>query len=344
MNTIRVAKAGISTTVQDGGRLHLRHLGVVVSGAMDLLSYELANLMVGNEAGAAALEMTCSGDTLEVSADTLIAIHGADMNPQFVDKNNANYCVPQNRPVLIRSEGRLRFGNAREGFRAYVAVAGGVDVPIIMHSRSTYLRAGVGGFQGRVLKTGDLLPIGSAPAKANNIKQRLLRFDDSSQSLAAPRWFVRVFDPPTEGTVRLQVIPGLHFHELEEASQNALFADTFQVAASSDRMGYRLNGPKLKSLSSRELLSEGITVGTIQLPADGDPIIIMSDGAPTGGYPRIAHVASVDLPLAAQIRPGQTLNFSPLSVASAHQKLFAQRKRLKQIINTFQLWIDGTIP
>jgi antagonist of KipI len=344
MSTIRIAKAGMATTVQDKGRLGLRHLGVVASGAMDLVSYEMANLLVGNEAGAAALEMTCLGDTLEILPDTLIAICGADMCPQFLDSKNANYPIPQNRPVHIRSEGRLRFGNAREGFRAYVAIAGGIDVPEIMHSRSTYLRAGVGGFQGRMLKTGDLLRIGPESAKANYIKQRLARLVGSTSSVAAPRWFARVFDPPSDGPVPLQVIEGTHFNELTQDSQQALYQEAFQVTASSDRMGYRLSGPGLKFVASRELLSEGVSIGTLQLPSEGDPILLMSDGAPTGGYRRIAHVITADLPVAAQVHPGQMIMFQPVSISEAHRQLYEQRKRIDQISNSMELWMDGTIP
>lgn len=330
MNVVRVLRGGLATTVQDLGRPHLRHFGIVRGGAMDQVSHELANRLVGNQADAATLELTLSGDELEFSAESVIAITGADLRPVITSSLGEGTAVPQHRPVLVRAGTRIRFHTALRGCRCCVAVAGGFDVPVVMGSRSTWLRAGIGGHCGRTLQSGDELPLG-IPGYVPPVIDRLNRENlPGGSAFLAPQWFVRPLDPAPSGLVTLRVIRGAHFDRLNALSRAELWESQFAVSAQSDRMGYRLTGTGLSLDVSEELLSEGITVGTLQLPPDGNPILLMADSAPTGGYPRIANVIAADLPTAAQIRPGQSVQFQEVTLTQAHSLLKKQRDELSR--------------
>ena len=332
MSVLKVIRAGLSSTVQDSGRPHLRHLGIPPGGAMDRCSYELANRLIGNVGHAAVLEMTLSGDELEWCDDSLIAITGADLSPVVSCGPEAGRAVPQLTPVMVQSGTRIHFQTARRGCRCYLAVAGGFDVPLIMGSRATELRARVGGFRGRTLQAGDEVPMGlSAPdihALALSLGLRL----SGQAALSASSWFVRPLDLPTSPTVTLRVLRGTHFECLTEISQTAFRSSAFLVTSQSDRMGYRLLGDSLNFEVQNELLSDGIAVGTVQLPPDGNPILLMADCAPTGGYPRIAHVISADLPVAAQLRPGQKIVFCETDLESAQKFARQQREMFERAI------------
>ncbi len=332
MSVIKVIRAGLSTTIQDSGRFHLRHFGIPAGGAMDRLSCELSNRLIGNAAHAAVLEMTLSGDELEWSDDSLIAITGADLSPILSSGHEAGRAVPQHTPVLIRGGTRIHFQTARRGCRCYLAIAGGFDVPEIMGSRATYLRAGVGGLHGRKLQAGDELPAGSSAADIRSRAESLGLFLSEQATFSAPLWFVRTLDLPSSPTVTLRVLRGTHFDWLREDSRNEFWNSAFRVSSQSDRMGYRMSGQSLQFEVREELLSDGIAVGTVQVPSDGNPILLMADCAPTGGYPRIAHVISADLPLAAQLRPGQRIVFCETNMANAQQAARQQRKELEQAI------------
>jgi antagonist of KipI len=302
--TIRVIRPGLLTTVQDLGRWGKQRYGVVVGGAMDPFALRMANLLVGNEEGAAALEMTLLGPTLQFEQDSLIALCGGEFHPQFDDNT-----MPTWRPVFIKKGSSLNFGSAVSGTRGYLAIAGGIDVPIVLGSRSTYLHGKFGGYEGRAIKEGDLLRI--APTLAV-----------SPQSC---NWRIGSLIPAYDDFPTLRVILSSEFDWLAPKSQEQLFSAEFEVTPQSDRMGYRLSGPRLELTSSRELISEAVCPGTIQVPADGQPILLMADCATTGGYPKAASVASVDLPLAAQLRPGSKLRFTAISPAEA-QSLLRQRE------------------
>ena len=211
MSIVKVIRAGLSTSIQDLGRPGLRHFGIPVGGAMDRLSCELANRLIGNVPEAAALEMTLSGDELEWTDDSLIAITGADLTPVVSGGLEAGRAVPQHTPVLIRGGTRISFQTARRGCRCYLAIAGGFDAPLIMGSRATYLRARVGGFNGRTLQRGDELPVGQPGRDVNTFTESLgLGLRDQS-ALSAPSWFVRPLDLPSQLTVMLRVLRGTHF-------------------------------------------------------------------------------------------------------------------------------------
>lgn len=299
---------------------------------MDRLSYELANRLIGNPRQAAALEMTLSGDELEWTDDSLIAITGADLSPVISGGPEADRPVPQHAPVLIRGGTRIRFQTARRGCRCYLASAGGFDIPVMMGSRATYLRARVGGFNGRTLQAGDELPVAEPAREASLLVQSLELVLRDQSAMSTPLWFVRPLDLPSSPTVTLRVLRGTHFRLLTEDSQNAFWCSEFQVSPQSDRMGYRMSGCSLQFGVREELLSEGITVGTVQLPSDGNSILLMADSAPTGGYPRIAHVISADLPVAAQLRPGQTLKFLETDIINAQHFVRQQRDQFEQAL------------
>jgi len=329
MSIVRVLRAGLSTTVQDFGRPSLREYGVSCAGAMDRLSHELANRLVGNPAEAATLEMTLSGDELEWPDGGLIAVTGGEMSPVLFDVDLPESRVPLQTPVRVPPGARIRFGTARRGCRSYVAVAGGLAVPRVMGSRSTYLRANIGGFQGRILQAGDEIPVGDSDGQRCDLA--------TGEGISFGKWFVRPLDLPNSEDAGLRVMRGSHFGLLSEQSQASIWTDRFVVSARSDRMGYRLSGNALNVQSTGDLLSEGTAIGTLQLPPDGDPILLMADSAPTGGYARIAHVISADLPLAAQLRPGQQVHFKETTLQTAHALLRQQRNDIEKAMLRIRL-------
>lgn len=326
MMIVRVLRSGLSSTIQDLGRPNLRHYGVPVGGALDRPSHELANRLVGNLANAATVEMTLTGDELEWPNSGLIAITGADMSPVISNEGIDNTRVPQHCPVMIRAGTRIRFGAARRGCRCYLAVAGGFDVPVVMGSRSTYLRAGVGGVHGRALKMGDEIQLGDFKEHASHPGT------GSDQSFSAPPWFIRTIDLPSASTVVLRTLRGSHFTRMTDESQSSFLHDEFEITPQSDRMGYRITGPRLRLEVVDELSSEGLVCGTIQLPPDGNPILLMADSAPTGGYHRIGQVITADISLAAQLRPGQSVAFREVSLPEAQQIAAQQRQMLENAL------------
>ena len=313
-----VVSGGLFTTVQDLGRPRTQRQAVPLCGAMDTMALRLANLVVGNDDGAAALEATLIGPAVKFDAPTLIAIGGADLSATIDTVPVARW-----RPTLVPEGSVLRFGRPEAGCRAYVAIAGGVDVPAVFGSRSTYVRANFGGVAGRALRDGDAMAFGEPSPLARKIAASL-------RSETPGPWFARWYAGATlrphyavAPTVRL--IPGAHTEALDAPSRAALFDERFRVSASSDRMGYRMEGPPLRLRERVEILSEGVTFGTMQLPPGGAPIILMADGQTTGGYPRIGEVASVDLPLVAQLKPGDHLRFAAISLDDA-QRLYLERE------------------
>jgi antagonist of KipI len=304
--SILVVRPGMLTTVQDLGRFGHQHEGVSVGGAMDGPALRLANALVGNPESDAALEVTLMGPTLEFQDDAVISITGADLSAML-----DNRPIPKLRAVKVEAGSQLTFGERVNGCRAYIAFRGGIDVPMVLGSRSTYLRARMGGFNGRALAKGDVLAIGDADAGAGNLVPPMLM-------PAAPR-----------DDVTVRAMRGRHFDALSIASRAAVFsadAEPFRISAQSDRMGYRLDGPPLVLQHSMEIVSEPVAFGTVQLPARGSPIILMADRQTTGGYPRILQVASVDLPLLAQAAPGTRVRFSEISLDEA-QDLYIARER-----------------
>jgi antagonist of KipI len=322
---LNVLRAGVLTTVQDLGRHGYQRHGVPVAGAMDAYSLRVANAVVGNESGDAGLELTLEGPAIELEDETLIAICGADLGPQA-----AHVPLPMLRPVWLAAGSQIEFGLARTGSRAYLAVAGGIDVPRVLGSRSTYLRAALGGIDGRAVRRGDRLPVGPVPApRYPKLKALALA---AKQRFAAPHWAASVHPEKLDRSPQiLRFVPGRYWEALPADSRTRFMGSEFRVSADSDRMGYRLQGATLDMANRGDLLSEGVAFGTIQLPPDGCPIVLMADRQVTGGYPRIGDVASVDLGLAAQLKPGDRLRFERISLTQAQQLWMAQERAYAEL-------------
>lgn len=323
--SLEVERPGLLTTVQDLGRHGFQHLGVKVNGAMDELSHRMANWLVDNADGEATLEMTLSGPTLRFRADAVIAVCGADMDAR-VDGEP----LPSWRPARVPAGAKLVFGRCTQGARAYLAVAGGFDLPAVMASRSTALRGSFGGFRGRALRRGDVIPLRS-PDEAHTPRWvRLL--SRTRRGVAYPSWAVAHTEVPMprEGQT-IRVVPGRHWQAFSVAVREQLTAAEYKVMLDSDRMGYRLEGPALEARRGNDVLSEGMVTGALQVPPSGQPIVLMADHATTGGYPVVAVVAAVDLPLMAQLAPGARLRFEMITAAESHALLAARERELSKI-------------
>lgn len=317
--SIRVLHSGLLTSVQDLGRHGYQRYGVVVGGAMDPLALRVANVLVGNPEGAAACEITWAGPALRFEHDALIAVCGADLTPRIAGQSVLSY-----RPVAVRRGSVLQFGAPRRGCRAYLAVAGSCDVPVVMGSRSTDLRARLGGYHGRSLQAGDVLSLGPPPESTRRRVHRWLHAADS-RPFVFPTWSAAMDRTSTSGKeIVVRAMRGGQFDWFDKASQELFFQAEFEVTSQSDRMGYRLVGPMLRLAARRELISEAVSAGTIQVPPAGQPIALMADRPTTGGYPKIADAATVDLAALAQAWPGNKIRFEEVSLATAQQLL---RKR-----------------
>lgn len=328
--SITVLKAGMLSSFQDLGRPGHQHLGIPVGGAMDSRAHRLANLLAGNDGDEATLEITLAGPTLRFEAPGCLAISGAQLSPALNGEP-----IPNNRPVLFRAGDTLEFGARVSGLRAYIAWHGGADIPLMMSSRSTYLRGGFGGFKGRALKKGDTVGL-----RADFHEHSL---DELEQTL----WATRIYLPAMLGAMprsALRSMRGPHDSLFTPQSVDDFFSGEYRISADSERMGYRLHGPRLTLKESVQLLSEATCFGSVQVPPDGNPIVLMADRQTTGGYAKIAHVATVDLPVIAQCMPGDTLGFTEISLEQA-QQLDARREaafaRLHQALQGLRQALDA---
>lgn len=328
--SISVLSPGLLTTIQDLGRNGYQKYGVIVSGAMDMYAMRLSNIMIGNEENEGVLEITLLGPTLKIERGTLFSITGGDLSPTINGKP-----IPKGRPVYLNKDSILKFGPSIAGCRCYLAVAGGFDVPKVMESKSTYLRAEFGGFNGRSLQKNDILSIGVKSLKSTKIIKKLEGINGKSDFVAS-RWYMRNFMMQnTENTI-IRVFEDRQFHNLTEKSINKFFSSKFNVDIKSDRMGYTLSGEKIKFKESLEMISEEVSVGTIQIPPDGNPIILLADRQTAGGYPKIAHVASVDIQKVVQLKPNDKILFKKITLKEA-ERLYLQREKdiveLKKSVN-----------
>jgi antagonist of KipI len=289
---ITVLRPGICATIQDTGFRGLRAAGVPLGGAADPFALRIANLLVGNPENAAGIEFALDGPELQFAEACTVALGGA----VFAG-------VPAWRPWTVAAGERLRFGECRHGFYGYLAVRGGIDVPPVLGSRSTFIRGGWGGVEGRTLRAGDRLPVGIPPGGA--------------RAAPAPALFVSPgLLPPYASAPTVRVLAGAQAAELDP-----LTAGEFKVTSASDRMGLRLQGPAIRRRSSAELRSSPVAPGTVQVPPDGQPIVLLAEAQTIGGYPQAAHVIAVDLPVVAQLRPGETLRFQLTSREEAERRL-----------------------
>lgn len=317
---IQVKKGGPLTTLQDQGRYGFQKFGVLVSGAMDLFSLKLGNILVGNDEKEAALEMTMSGPFLKVPAGLVFALTGADLSAKLGGKP-----VPLNRAIYVKEDTTLSFGFAARGARGYLSVAGGFDVPLVMNSKSTYLRAKLGGFGGAPLQDGAELETGTLSAGQEKLAAALAKAGGKPFSTFG--WSIP--DGNLFATDPIRVTQGLQADWFDNDTLYAFLENPYTITAQSDRMGYRLSGTPLHYKdSSLEMISEPVTFGSIQVPADGNPIILMADRQTTGGYAKIAQVIQADLPRLAQMKPGQKIYFEPVTLTAAEQALERQEQFL----------------
>lgn len=324
--SLTVIRPGLLSSLQDLGRYGYQKHGVVVSGAMDSLAHRLANILVGNKEKEATMEITMIGPLLEFGSDALISLCGGDLSPAI-----EGVPVPMFRPVWVKKGARLTFGSCTRGCRTYLAVAGGFDIPLVMGSKSTYIRGGLGGYQGRSLKAGDVLPVGIRSEVSNRlIKLLSVRGDERSFSSSSWEVSIDLISLYRENPM-VRVIRGNEFEWFTGESRKQFFQDPFLVSPQSDRMGYRLKGPKLGLTEPRELISGAVAFGTIQVPKEGQPIVLLADRQTTGGYPRIAQVISVDLPLLAQAKPGDRIQFMEVSHSEAEAWYLDREKELRQL-------------
>ena len=316
----RVLHPGLLATVQDTGRRGHQHEGIPVAGAMDDVALRVANLLVGNEENAAAMECTLVGPTVRFDEHILIALTGGDLG---ISANGTP--LPLWRPICLPAGATMSAASAVRGCRGYIAVAGGFDVPRVLGSRSTYLRAALGGTDGHAVRRGDVLPIGTPSELSRRIATAVSNAAGRDR-VAVAHWAASpALIPFYASSSVIRVVEGEHTKLLTAASIEELWNAEFRVGAQSDRMGYRLEGVSLELSGPKELLSEAVAFGTVQLPPNGNPIILMADRQTTGGYPRIGEVATVDLPLLAQLRPGDRLRFRPIPIEEA-QRLYVARE------------------
>lgn len=293
---------------------------------MDRLALRIANRLVGNDEDAAVLETTLKGPRVEFETEALIAVCGGDLSPKIADVS-----VPAWRALRVQAGTSLTFGALRSGARAYLAVAGGIQVAPILGSRSTYLRAQIGGHEGRALRAGDEVPIG-APG---DVSRRIMGTvpDDTgpmSFALTSRRLRAEVARSFYDRAV-VRVISGNESKLFDEAARAAFFDTTFEISASSDRMGYRLGGRKIEADGRGEMLSRPVVTGSIQVPGGGEPILLMADRQTTGGYPVIADVISADLHLVAQRKPGDKIRFERVTIEDSQDALRDLGSRIEQL-------------
>lgn len=325
---VAVLRSGICTSVQDLGRCANRDIGVGRGGAMDPVALRTANWLVGNEDNAAGLEITGQGPALRFERPALIALHGA--RAEFQDESMT---LLQDRPWVLPAGRVMTVGRVHPGRWTYLAVAGGIDVPVQLGGRGTDLTTEWGGFQGRALRTDDVLSLGMAnPLSAQYLEQHLERplVSPENPALAPPAWLAPWRSRPSQPVV-VRLLRGCEFDGLAPESKKALFGDAFSISASSNRIGYRLSDGPLRLNSDREILSAAVVPGTMQLPPDGVPIVLLADAGTTGGYPRIAHVIMADQPRFAQLCPGEMVRFQEVSLEDAHGALLQQSMHLARL-------------
>lgn len=321
--SLRVLRPGLLTTVQDRGRHGLQHIGVVPCGAMDPVALELANGLVGNGPGEAVLEITVLGPEIEFGCEVLVALCGAEMEARA-----GGAPLPANRPVLLEKGTILNARRTTLGSRAYLALAGGIALPPVLGSRSTYLPAGFGGFEGRALRAGDSLPLAEDVSALSVQRYRNLQHKKDIGGLRTVSWSAPALTLPAREPIVIHAMEGRQHAHFDAAARRAFFDAIWRVTPDSNRMGFRLAGPVLAREQALEILSEPACLGTVQVPSNGLPIALMADHQTTGGYPKIAEIAAADVPRLAQLAPGGTVQFARCTLAQARELRRGLRQRV----------------
>jgi len=304
---IEVLKPGFYTLIQDAGRFAYQEFGMPISGVLDMDSYRLANWLVGNRTGEAVLEIVIQGPKLQFKKDTFIALTGADVSPK-VD----GYTISMYKTIRILKGSVLSFGELKNGYRCYLSINGGLTIENEMGSRSTYTYAAIGGLKGRELRKNDVLKL----AVQKRLKIRDIPIEFRTRQFS---------------TMSVRVMEGPEFELLPICDREVLFNQEFTLGHNSNRMGCRLEGTPLNAIK-KEIISSGAVNGTIQLPANGNPIVLLAEAQTTGGYPRIAIIIKADLPLLAQQKPGDKIRFRKVSLEQAQAIGFNKEKRFQELL------------
>lgn len=308
MKVFQVLKPGLFTTVQDMGRYGYLKYGVPISGPMDTFSLVSGNRLVANNPNAACLEMTLIGPELQAFAKTQIAITGGDISPKI-----NGHSVPMWQTLEVKEGDMVSFWKMETGCRAYLSIRGGINTPRILGSRSTYVRGGFGGINGRQLKTGDIIEGFEAP---------LLKVGSSLPEGLKPQ-FTEQFS--------VNVVMGPQSNMFKEKGIRAFLSSQYKVTLEADRMGYRLEGNTIEHKAKAEIVSDALLPGAVQVPNEGQPIVLMRDAQTTGGYPKIAVATTPDVSLLGQAKPNDTIEFSKITVSQAREKLLQYHKLLNSL-------------
>jgi antagonist of KipI len=314
-----VSRAGFLTTVQDLGRIGFRQFGVSSGGALDLHALRVANLLVGNQPSLAGIEITFGGLRLHFEDDRVIAWCGGEF-----DVRVGSTSMPAGHACLVCPDKEVKFDPPKIGCRGWLAISGGIDVPFVLGSRSTDLRASFGGFRGRTLRDGDRIPLGKI-SRATKILTEKLREEKIARWSPPHGWSNSAKPEPV-----LRFIRGHDWNRFSPSTLQRLTSETFAVSPDSDRMGVRLDGPELHASGDVNFWSEAVAPGTIQVPPGGKPILLLGDCQTIGGYPKIAHVITVDLSVAAQLRAADQVRFREVSPGDADQFLLEREHNLEQ--------------
>ena len=311
---IKFANGGFITTIQDMGRTGYQEFGVPAAGVMDTMAFRKANILVGNDENEAALEITLMGPMFTFTSDNIIAVTGGNLGAKLNGKD-----IPMYQAVLAKKGDTMSFMGIKSGSRAYVAFAGGLDVPVVMGSKSTHLKSNLGGFEGRKLGPGDEIEFTAPKTTLPNMSKRTVPADDYSKA-----------------SCTLRVILGPQDDCFTEAGIKTFLSSTYTLTNEADRMGLRFEGEKIEHKNGGDIITDGISFGAVQVPSHGNPIVMMADHQTTGGYTKIACVISVDLPELAQCMPGHTVRFKKIGIEEA-QELYCQwrdyLKRLEKELN-----------
>ncbi len=308
MAMIKIINPGLFTTIQDRGRWGYQRFGMSVAGAMDLFSLRVGNMLVGNPEYDAALEATLLGPEILFDCDELISVTGANMGPKI-----NNIPVPMWTTLSVKSGDRLSFSKIQSGLRAYISFSKGLDVPEIMGSKSTFIRGALGGHEGRKLNSKDEIPLGNKSI-----------CDTGS-------YLPKEFTPKYTKDNTIRVVLGPQDDYFTDEAKETFLNSKYIITTEADRMGYRLDGPKIQHIEGADIISDGIVFGSVQVPGHGSPIIMMADRQTTGGYTKIATVITPDLPILAQMNPGSTMNFKSISIEESHKLYRDYEKRFEQI-------------
>ena len=306
---IKIIKAGLLTTIQDMGRYGYQETGMAVSGVMDTRSASLANILAGNDEGEGVLEVTMMGPTIEFTADNIIAVTGGDLGAAL---NGAP--IPRYEAVLVKAGQTLSFAAPKSGARAYVSFAGGLDVPVVMGSKSTNLKSKIGGFEGRKLEAGDEIGFTAPKTSLPNM---------SARKLPVPDFSAREHE--------IRVVLGPQDDCFPQSSIDTFFNNVYTISNEYDRMGCRMQGEVIKHKVGGDIITDGISFGAVQVPSHGNPIVMMADHQTTGGYTKIGNVISVDLPILAQCMPGHKIHFKWISIEAAQYWYCREKKEFKEL-------------